>query len=356
MKHFDTRVYSISDFLEWRNNGLLELSPEFQRRAVWAQNAKSYLIDTIVRGKPIPKLIISQQLAGSRTTRIVVDGQQRLRAILDFVDGNYKISSAHNKEFAGLTYDGLPKIVKDEFLQYEIGADLLFNIPYEEILDIFARINTYTVTLNTQEKRNAKYVGYFKQQVYQYGYKYVKYFIEAEIMTKAQVARMSEAELSAELFIALIGGIQSNKATEQYYKTYENKPDNLEQCGTRFDKIMTYIGAIYKPKDIAGTNWARIHLFYTLFTAIGHLLHGIPELDPEIRTAVNDNTVGKLREFLNGISLKYDEYTKDLENKREIPKDYKSFIDFSRRRTTDKAARKARTEFVCKELKSFLNN
>ena len=43
MKNFDTRVYSISDFMEWYNNDLLELSPDFQRRSVWSEQAKSYL-------------------------------------------------------------------------------------------------------------------------------------------------------------------------------------------------------------------------------------------------------------------------------------------------------------------------
>ena len=55
MKNFDTRVYSISDFLEWHRNGLLELSPDFQRREVWSEKAKSYLIDTILRGNPFQK-------------------------------------------------------------------------------------------------------------------------------------------------------------------------------------------------------------------------------------------------------------------------------------------------------------
>ena len=126
MKYFDTRAYSIADFLEWHNNNLLELSPEFQRRSVWSQNAKSYLIDTILRGKPMPKIIISQKLSGSRSVRIVVDGQQRIRSILEFIDGGYTISRAHNPDFAGYTFDMLPMDIRDEFLQYELGVDLIF--------------------------------------------------------------------------------------------------------------------------------------------------------------------------------------------------------------------------------------
>lgn len=56
MKSFDTRVYSISDFLEWRKNNVLDISPNFQRRGVWTRVAKSFLIDTIVRGQRNPAL------------------------------------------------------------------------------------------------------------------------------------------------------------------------------------------------------------------------------------------------------------------------------------------------------------
>jgi len=111
MKNFDTRAYSIADFLEWHNNGLLELSPDFQRRPVWSEKAKSYLIGTVVRGRPIPKILISQRLQKSRTIRIVVDGQQRLRAILEFINGDFAISRAHNVELAGMRY---PKMSESE--------------------------------------------------------------------------------------------------------------------------------------------------------------------------------------------------------------------------------------------------
>lgn len=353
MKNFDTRVYSIADFLEWHNNGLLEISPDFQRRSVWSQNAKSYLIDTIIRGKPMPKILISQKLSGARTIRVVVDGQQRLRSIFEFIEGNFRISRAHNQEFAGYTYDRLPEEAKRDFLQYELGVNLLFDMSYEDILDIFARINTYTVTLNTQEKRNAKYVGYFKQYVYNYGYKYVNYFIGGKILTKRAVARMAEAELSAEFFVALVGGVQTNKNTEQYYKQHEEEPGNLEEVAERFDTIMSYIRAIYSPEDIAQTNWARAHLFYTLFTVIGHCLYGLEGLDPDLRVSLTEKLTGRFRVVLDEISLRYDQVADELDSD-SVPEDYKRFIDVSRRRTTDTAARVGRANFVCEKLKAAL--
>src|SRR5665213_1338499 len=84
MKSFDSRAYSINDFLEWDASKQLELNPAFQRRSVWNPKAKSYLIDTILRGKPIPKVFLRQKINVTTRTSIreVVDGQQRLRTIL----------------------------------------------------------------------------------------------------------------------------------------------------------------------------------------------------------------------------------------------------------------------------------
>jgi hypothetical protein len=349
MKNFDTRVYSISDFLEWQRNGLLELSPDFQRRAVWSEKAKSYLIDTILRGRPIPKIIISQRLKESRTIRVVVDGQQRLRAVLEFINGDFAISRAHNEQLAGKRFEGLSVDLQKEFFKYEFGVDLLFSLEYEDILDIFARINSYTVTLNKQELLNAKYLGFFKQAAYRLGLKYVDYFLRAGVLTRSKVTRMAEAELAGDMLMAILGGVQTNKSIEQFYKKYEDEESGLPAAVEKFDNTMSHIGEIYPPEELLNTNWSRIHLFYTLFTSITHCLYSLVGLDKNIRISLKRKQLGKVRVCLDQISARYDEVTADMDNPN-APKDYKQFIARSRRATTDTASRIDRANFVCKKL------
>ncbi len=353
MKNFDSRVYSISDFIEWWNNDLLKLDPDFQRRAVWTESAKSYLIDTIIRGRPVPKLFISQRLDKTRNVRVVVDGQQRLRAILEFRNGDLKISKAHNKELAGKTFDTLPSELRHDFLKFELSVDVLFDMKYADILDIFARINSYTVTLKKPEKLNALYVGYFKQYAFKYGHKYVIYLLEGNVITKGQVVRMAEAELASDLFIALVGGIQTNKNMDFYYRTYEDDIGDLPTAAERFDKIMSFIGAIYKSSEIRETNWSRIHLFYTLFTTIGHLLYQLSGPDADLRRRITQKSIGKLRVQLDEISAQYDLVSKHMEDKN-YSSTYKQFITWSQRGTTDTTVRINRTNFVCRKLKAAL--
>ena len=85
--------------------------------------------------------------------------------------------------------------------------DLLYDVPYRDLLDIFARLNTYTFKLNSQELLNAKYVGYFKQLAYGLGYKYVYFLIAAKVLSKAQVTRMIEAELTAQIQVRRPGRV-----------------------------------------------------------------------------------------------------------------------------------------------------
>ena len=192
MKAFDVRAYSISDFQELYNDSKLELSPKFQRRSVWSTSAKAFLADTVIRGKPFPKSILIQEFKEGRTIRVVVDGQQRLRAIFDFIDDGIKVSRAHNKEYAGRVFSALPEEVQSDFLAYEVGCDVPNDAPLHELLDIFARINRYTVKLNPQELRNAQYSGYFKTCASEIGYEFIDYWQTYRILSQTQVYGIGE--------------------------------------------------------------------------------------------------------------------------------------------------------------------
>jgi len=159
-KVFDVRPYSINDFSEWNDKKELVLSPKFQRRRVWSDKAKSYLIDTILRGLPIPTVLIMQKIdTGTRKTiREVIDGQQRLGTILDYLKNGFKVYKIHNEDYADLYFSDLPANVQDDFLQYKIATNLVLTTQVKDVLVIFSRLNTYTVPLNKQELWCQKHV------------------------------------------------------------------------------------------------------------------------------------------------------------------------------------------------------
>lgn len=346
MKNFDSRTYSINDFIEWEERKQLEISPKFQRRSVWSPQAKSYLIDTILKDKPLPKIFIraTTDPKTKRTVREIVDGQQRMRAILSFVKDGFKISKIHNEEYGGLTYSELPEEVQADFLKYELSVDLLLDLSDRDILDIFARLNTYSVSLNKQELFNAKYFGYFKQLVYSLSGDYYIFWIENKIFTDRKIMRMGEAELVTDLLVAIIDGIQSKKNVDKYYQLYDESFENKKEIKARFDEVMNLIGNLFEG-TLADTNFRTVPNFYGLFVALYHMNYGIPKLSAE-RHEITIKDYPKVRNCLDDINAIFE--------MEDLPKEYFEFIKSTKDATTDVPARTTRCEFIVEKLLEVL--
>lgn len=344
-KNFDNRSYSINDFREWDSRKELILSPKFQRREVWSDKAKSYLIDTIIRGLPIPKIYLRQfinsKLGGS--VREVVDGQQRLRTILSFLNDGFTIMKVHNSAFGGKYYSQLPEEIQKDILRYEIACDLILSNQDELVLDIFARLNTYTVSLNRQELLNSQYFGEFKHLVYSLGYEFSSFYIKNKILTEKNVVRMAEAEYTAELLITMIAGMQTQNAknTESYYKKFEEKLPQVEKYRSQFKEVMDTISEIYGD-DLKNSKFNLKPLFYSLFSVIYHFKYGLKNISfPRIQ--ILQNNYFKIRTALD--------FIENILTDTDKHKQYSSFINSTEEHTTNLTQKKNRFNFIAKEIK-----
>ena len=342
MKNFDSRTYSINDFIEWDDRGQLEISPKFQRRSVWSPQAKSYLIDTILKDKPLPKIFIraTTDPKTKKTTREIVDGQQRIRTILSFVKDGFRISKVHNEEFGGMLYSELPDEVQGEFLKYELSVDLLLDVQDRDILDVFARLNTYSVSLNKQELFNAKYFGYFKQLVYKLSGDFYTFWTENRIFTDTKIMRMAEAELMTDLIIAALGGIQSKKSAEKYYSKYDEDFGCRKEIESNIKGTMDLIGNLFG-STLKTSNFRTVPNFYGLFVALYHMNFGIPNMALP-RKAITEKDIPKIVNTLEDINSIFE--------MDEIPKEYFDFIKSTKDATTDVPARTTRCSFIVNKL------
>ena len=127
--------------------------PDWQRNEVWNVEKKRLLIDSILRGWKLPKFYF-QKTHESPDEFDVVDGQQRLSAIIDFFDNNLTLSETSASRFGGSTYKELPDSVSDRFDDYEIEYDEITNATDEEITEFFQRLQA-GLPLNSSEKLNA---------------------------------------------------------------------------------------------------------------------------------------------------------------------------------------------------------
>lgn len=170
-------------------------------------------MDTIVRGKPIPKIFIRQKINPSTkaSVREVVDGQQRLRTILSFVGDGFTIKKTHNKELGDSFYSQLDEAVQTDILNYEISVDLLVNMSDADVLDVFGRLNSYAGVLNEQERINSNHFGSFKILADRLGRDYYDFWLANGILTGPNILRMGEVTLVADILVALMEGIKSKK-------------------------------------------------------------------------------------------------------------------------------------------------
>lgn len=302
---FDNRKYSARDFEEWDEKESLYLQPNFQRREVWSETAKAFLIDTMLRGKPIPKIYMRVEIdpGSRRTRREIVDGQQRIRTVLDFLRDGFRVRRTHNRDLGGKCFSELDEDTQKAFLGYEFSVDLLHDVPDAEIYDIFARLNTYSVKLKDQELRNASWHGEFKSMVYSLSSQFTTFWLENGIFTRRSMLRMEECEFTSELLIAMMSGVAegSKPRIDRQYRDYDREGSipNRDALEDGFKATMDTIGAIFGDRlQTSGFNAAR--LYYPLFCSIYHCLRVLPGAAAP-RPALRESQYPRIRTALDSI-------------------------------------------------------
>lgn len=275
--------YRISDFLEWYNQKKLKLNPDFQRGSVWTPAARTYLIDTILRQLPIPKIYLRTVIdIGSKTSfREVVDGQQRLRTIIDFANDKFELSKRAG-EFQGLKYTTLPPELQEKFLGYAIAVDQLLNANDDEVLEVFARLNSYSVQLNAPEKRHARFQGELKWAVRRSAQQWKVLWETYGILGVRQRVRMLDDSLMAEMYQLVMEGVcdGGQSKIDAFYRRHDAKFEKEGGAVERVDRVVSYF-VEHLAEYLSGTPLLQPPHFLMLFGALAHAVHGIPkgELD-----------------------------------------------------------------------------
>ena len=283
-------VFTITQFLDWQRSGTLELKPIFQRRQVWKTAAKSQFIDSVVRGYPIPIIFLRQvqNLKSLKQSMEVVDGQQRLRTLISFLDpkalpdynpdkDKFTVRKVHNEAIAGKTFNQLSDSVKQDILAYELSTHVFPSTVGDDVVfRIFARLNSTGLRLTKQEIRNAEYHGFFKSLVYELGFHYLRLWRRWHLFTDDAIARMDDAEAVSEYLLLMLDGItaKNQKSISDYYRKFDEGLENAEILEQRFrttlESIDSSVGEV-----LAHTSFRRPALFYSLFGVIYNYMYGL---------------------------------------------------------------------------------
>ena len=355
MKKTTAKIITVSDLVQWNEKKELELSPRYQRNNVWNEKAKAYLIDTIVRGLPIPPIFLRQTVdVNTKTTnREIIDGQQRVRAILEYVVAEgFAIKKSHNKTLGGKRYSDLDPDNQEAILEYEILAEVVTEKDESVIYDMFARLNSNNIVLNKQEIRNSKYWGEFKVLVYRLSSKYRDFFLSTQLLTDNDCSRMRDSELINSLLILVRDGIVEETPTsiENIYKKYDRDFPNSDKIESQFTNIMCVVEKIYNYFNGASGCFGNKNYFFTMYCVLANQMYGIKNVELPRNSLFSDENISDnlpilldcFVQFIND----YDTNIDDKENGYGLYVEYSEFAKNHKIRTTSKNERIQRVTFL----------
>jgi hypothetical protein len=141
----------------WKN-GILYLSPDFQRELIWDRRRKVRLVESVLARIPLPVFYLSEE---NEDQTIIIDGQQRLNTLFDFKDNNLELRDLvllpeHNDKY----FDHLDGKLQRRFENTPLTCFIVQPGTGEDVkFQIFERLNEGAIALNAQEIRNSVYRG-----------------------------------------------------------------------------------------------------------------------------------------------------------------------------------------------------
>jgi hypothetical protein len=149
----------------------LFVNRRYQRKLVWTEPEKARLIESILKGFPIPLILFAEREKTTPPTYEIIDGLQRLNAIFSFVENAFPIEKKYFdiEQFArakqlsengvfSIAPNGLPRLSPKEcadLLDYQLAVTIYTATYQTEVTDVFGRINSGGKQLSDQEKRQA---------------------------------------------------------------------------------------------------------------------------------------------------------------------------------------------------------
>lgn len=272
MDRVEYQTLIIQDILNLHKSKELNISPWYQRRSIWTRPQKAYLINTILEQKPIPAIYIRHalDLDKGKSIREVVDGQQRIRSILEFCNDEFSVR--HPQTASRKSFSQLNKSQRETFLLTAISVGNLLAATDEDVIDIFGRINSVSKNLNDQEKRNSRFSGEFKQFCLNQASSRVKLWREFNIFSANDIARMNEVQFVSDLALNLLEGLSDFGAArlDSIYGLYDEEFPHHADLSERFDKLFDFIVDL-GPSFISDTIFVRQPIFFSLLVVLDAL-------------------------------------------------------------------------------------
>lgn len=254
---------------------LLVVDNSFQRNYVWLKKHQISLIETILLGYAIPEIylwIIDTDPVTGETKYSIVDGQQRIGAVFDYIDGKFRLerASLSNKsaDYANKYFKDLNDEYKKTIWSYSFTIrQIPQSVSREEIVKMFLRLNSTDKSLNPQELRNAEFNGKFLDNAQKISK--LDFWEKHKIFSADSIRRMKDIEFISSLLIFLRNGIESEITQTTINKMYDLFNDKYNEKDFDYSTVVSILNEIetiidYDPNTLKALS-KTTHL-YTLFT------------------------------------------------------------------------------------------
>ena len=265
---------TVADYVVAMQRNEITVNREYQRFiGVWPPIARSYLIESIILGFPIPKLSLHQRtdLKSRSTVKEIVDGQQRSGALREYFEDKYALSKAlETEELQGRLFSDLAEEHQTSFVEAQLSIDVFLAATEEQVRETFRRMNSYTYPLNGEEKRHSEYQGPFKWFVNRLAKQYAQSWLAMGVFKQNQLTRMADTKLITEVCDALANGIRTTRKQnlDGLYrsrdKTFEEEARWEARLSATFDQLLAW-PTIHKTKLMKAYN------VYALSLAVSHV-------------------------------------------------------------------------------------
>ena len=341
---------SIANLRDMLARGDLLVNKKYQRSpGLWPNASRSYFIDTILEGFPFPKIYFHEYL-DRRTKKVqteIVDGQQRITTIEDFLGDKFALGKNSTK-YAGLKFSGLDEEIQDAFLFYTVSTDVIRDASREDILQMFRRMNAYTLPLNAAEKRHSEFFGEFKDVVTRV-LDHTTLLSEWEIFTTRQIVRMADAAFIADLMLAFEEGVLSTSDTKLHalYKRYDSNFPQADERELALRGIFKRIG--HDLSGVRGSYMTKPYAMHALCCAIFHNKVGLPGFEKQTGIEPIGHSLGcsAERATANLLDLAAAHESKDLSR-------YAPYVEAMSGGSNRAAQRYTRIDMICRALRGTL--
>lgn len=326
--------------------GDIVVNKDYQRSdKVWPDSARGYLIETIIQGYPVPKMYLypKTDLRSRRTISEIVDGQQRSMSVFAFFNDKFRLpKTLETKEIAGRIYSELDDEYKQKFIDYSLSFDEFLATTREEIVEVFRRMNSYTIPLNAEEHRHAVFQGPFKWFVNRLSTRFNKIFVETGLFSEKQLVRMGDAKLLSEVCDALLHGIRTTnkRILDNLYKENDKQFPTEKVLDRQITETLDQISAW---KKVYETNVVKPYIFYTLILAVIHQRYRVDQLEGLYAS-------NRMRAFDTDLVERNLLQLSDALDKPDESEDFEKFIAACTEKTNTREQRSTRFEWLCRAL------